>query len=135
MPEKLVLVPISYPLQSASVGTLRRAVEETDSLEDGHLYVLHVNLLHRSEDVDREDLRRAVERELGPLDNVSYHVRDAFLHEEAILYEAVQNDADYVVIGKDRRARWRQMLSKRLDLGVDLGEFLEEHLHAELIVV
>lgn len=135
MKEVLFLVPLRYPLQERSVDTLRRALELADEHENAHLYILHVNLIHENEHVEREALVRAVEREFGSLDDATYHVRDAFLLEEAILYEAVQQDADYVVIGKDTRARWRQILTHRLDLDIDLEAFLQHHLNATLVVV
>lgn len=133
MPETLVLVPIRFPLEEPGVRTLRRAVDLAADHEDAHQYVVHVNLLHRDERVDRDDLETAVTRAFGPLPNASYHVRNGFLHEEAILYEAVQLDADYVVIGRDTRARWRQLLSDRLDIDGDLEGFLREHPGARLV--
>lgn len=60
---------------------------------------------------------------------------NAFLLEEAILYEAVQQDADYVVIGKKTKARWRQLLTDRLGIDIDLEAFLQHHLNATLLVV
>lgn len=134
MSENILLVPVRYPLEEASVGTLQQAIELSEAHERAHLYILHVNLLHRGRHVERTDLTRAVEREFGALENASYHVRDAFLLEEAILYEAVQQDADYVIIGKDRKARWRRMLSNRLGIYIDLEAFLSEHLDAKLVV-
>ncbi|WP_228546265.1 hypothetical protein [Halegenticoccus tardaugens] len=94
-----------------------------------------MNLLHKGEHVERKDLVRAVEREFGSLPNVSYHARNAFLLEEAILYEAIQQDVDYVIIGKDTKARWRQILSDRLDIDTDLEAFLQRHLNTKLVVV
>ena len=135
MNEQWFLVPVRWPLGERSVATLRRAVELAADHEDAHLSVLHVNLLYGDERVGRADLAAAVERELGPLSNATCHVRNAFLLEEAILYEAVQQDADYVVIGRDTRAKWRQILTDRLDIDIDLEAFLREHLQAELVVV
>lgn len=135
MSERTVVVPVRYPLEAASVRTLRRAIETAEDHERAHLYVLHVNLLHSGRHVSRRDLARAVEREVGPLENASYHVRDAFLLEEAILYEAVQQNADYVVVGRDRKASWRRILSERLGLRVDVEAFLAAHLDAKLVVV
>lgn len=135
MTETVFLVPIRYPLTEFSIETVKRAVELAADHENSHLYILHVNLLHRDERATRDDLASAVTREFGPLQNASFHVRSAFLLEEAILYEAVQQDADYVIIGRDTRARWRQILSDRLDIDVDLERFLRDHLNAELVVV
>lgn len=83
----------------------------------------------------RLELARAVESAIGPHENASYHVRNAFLLEEAILYEAAQQDADYVIVGRDTKARWRRVLADRLDLDIDLDRFLREHLGAKLVVV
>lgn len=94
-----------------------------------------MNLLHRDERVGRDDVGAAVVRTFGPLPNASYHVRNAFLHEEAILYAAVQQDADWVVVWKDTRARWRRLLTDRLDIDGDLEGFRREHLGARLVVV
>lgn len=135
MSQMRILIPVRYPLREDSVRTLKRAVELAEGNENAHLYILHVNLLHRGEHVERDDLVRAVEREFGTLADASYHVRNAFLLEEAILYEAVQQDVDYVVIGRDTKARWRQILADRLDIDTDLEVFLERHLNATLVVV
>ena len=129
------LVPLRYPPGENSNRTLTRAIELADGYENSHLYIFHVNLLHKGEHVEREDLVRAVEREFGSLPNASYHVRNAFLLEEAILYEAIQQDVDYVVIGKDTTARWCQILSDRLDIDTDLEVFLQHHLNTKLVVV
>ncbi|WP_158059528.1 universal stress protein [Halorussus halophilus] len=135
MHETGFLVPIRYPLQEGSVRTLKRAIELADEYENAHLYILYVNLLHKGVHVERDDLVRAVKQEFDSLPNASYHVRNAFLLEEAILYEAIQQDVDYVVIGKDTRARWRQILSDRLDIDTDLEVFLQRHLNTKLVVV
>ena len=135
MTEVLFMVPLRYPLRERGVGTLQRALKLATEHENAHLYVLHVNLIHNNEHVERKDLVRAVEQKFGSLDNATYHVRRAFLLEEAILYEAVQQDADYVIIGKDTRARWRQVLADRLDVDIDLEAFLQRHLGAKLVVV
>jgi hypothetical protein len=113
---------------------IERAIVLADGLENAHLYFLHVDLLHKSKGVSQIDLCQSVERTVGPIDTASYHVRSAFLLEEAILYEAVQIDADYVIIGKSTKARWRQVIANRLDMDVDLETFLREHLDAELVV-
>lgn len=129
-----ILVPIRYPLKAANTRTLQRAIELAGEIGPAHLYVLHVNLIHRGEHVSRADLARAVQAEVGSLENASYHVRDAFLLEEAILYEVVQQNVDYVVVGKSLRSKWRRLLTAHLDTTVDLERFLRTHLEAELIV-
>lgn len=133
--QTMVLVPVRYPLSKAGVQTITRAVELADGFDDAALYVFYANLLQKSERVTPNDLKTAIEQEVGPLANASYNVANAFLLEEAILNEAAQEDADYVVIGHSLRGRLRNLVADRLDLGVDLEGFLRERLDAELIVV
>lgn len=131
----IVLVPVRYPLKAPNVATLRRAADLAAQCDEIHLYILHVNLLYNDEDVSRMDLQRAIEQAVGPLPNASYHVRDAFLLEEAILNEACYQNADYVVIGRSLRSRWHQLLATRLGMTVDLETFLKQHLDGNLVVV
>lgn len=135
MSESLILVSVRCPLRIPGIRVLHRAIELQEQAEGGHLFVLHVNRHHRGERIDREELACAVRKEVGPLDDASYHVRSAFLLEEAILYEAIQQEADYVVIGKTTKARWRRILSSRLGLNLDVESFLRRHLETNLVVV
>lgn len=135
MSEATILVPVRYPLKEQNVRTIRKGLEIVEQQGDADLFILHINVIHENERVTRDDLVRAVERKFGRLDNVTYAVSNAFLLEEAILNEAVQEKAEYVVIGKDRRARWRQILSYLLGKDVHLERFLQEHLNANLVVV
>lgn len=130
----MLLVPVQFPITADSKRTISRAVELTARLDDPHLYVLHVNHLYGGKPVKRYELQRAVEAAIGHLPHASYHVRDADLLEEAILDEARQQDADYVVIGHSQRARWRRMLANRLGTAIDLEAFLPQHLDAEVVV-
>lgn len=135
MRETRILVAIRYPLEAESVKTLQRAIELADEQDPAELSILHINALHRKEDVTKQALIHAVEEELGPLENATYNVINAFLIEEAILQEAIQQEAAYVVIGADTRGRWRQILTHRLNIDVDIESFLEHHLNAQLVVV
>lgn len=135
MSETHILVPICYPLKGSSVRTLERAIEIADVRDDAVLSIFHVNTIHESKQVSQEDLARDVEREIGPLANATYDVRDAFLVEEAILYEAIQQKADSVVIGKDTRVRWRRILSHRLGIDADIEKFLRHNFSGNLVVV
>ena len=135
MTRTTLLVPIRYPPQEASVQTVTHAIDLADRHDDAHVYVLHVNVLHKDEDVDRRDLTRALEQEIEPPPHTSFHVRDAYLIEKAILSEAAQQNAEYVVIGKSMRARWRQLLTDHLGVGIDLEAFLDQQLNAELVVI
>ncbi|WP_306061485.1 universal stress protein [Natronococcus wangiae] len=129
-----LLVPIRYPPQEASVQTIAHAIDLADELDDTHLYILHVNVLHKGEDIDRTQLRRTVEEKVDTPPDASCHVRDAYLLEKAILKEAAEQDADYVVIGQSMRARWHQLLADHLGVGVNLEAFLDHQLNAELVV-
>lgn len=135
MNKTTILVPVRYPLKEQNVRTIKKAIEIAEQQGDAELSILHINIIHKNEHVTEDDLIRAVEREFGRLANTTYDVSNAFLLEEAILYEAVQQKAEYVVIGKDRRARWRRILSYVLGTDVDLEGFLREHLNADLVVV
>ena len=135
MTGQTLLVPIRVPLTDAGRHTVRHAIEHATSLGGAHLYVLHVNVVHDGDRVSRADLQRSVEAEFGPLEDASYHVRQSFLLEEAILDEAIQQDVDAVIIGRSRRRRLRRILEHRLDLSVDLESFLGQHLEADLVVV
>jgi len=79
----LIVVPVRYPLSEHSAATLREAIEISAD-RDAELSVLHVDLYQHSKNVTRTDLKRAVEREFGELDNVRYVVRRGFLLEETI---------------------------------------------------
>lgn len=135
MNEILVLVAIRYPLKEQGVRTLKRAIDLAADQRRADLSILHINVIHRNEHVTQRDLKRAVEQEFGPLTNATYYVRDSFLLEEAILQEATQQKAEYVVIGKDTRAWWRRILTHRLNMDIDLEAFLQRHLNTNLIVV
>lgn len=134
MNEITILVPVRYPLEEQGVKTIQKAIQLAEDQGAAELSILHINVIHQNENIMTDDLIRAVERKFGHLTNATYDVSNAFLVEEAILYEAIQQKAEYVVIGKDRRARWRRILSHVLGTGVDLEEFLQEHLNANLVV-
>ncbi|WP_265108049.1 universal stress protein [Halosolutus halophilus] len=134
MTRTALLVPIRYPPNTASVQTVTHAIDLAEGFDDAHLFILHVNALHKGGDIDRTELRRAVEDEIDPPENATCHVRDAFLIEKAILDEAAQQDVDYVVIGESMRSRWRRLLADRLGVGIDLETVLHSQLNAELVV-
>lgn len=129
----LIVVPVRYPLSEHSAATLREAIEiSTD--RGAELSILHVDLYQNSKNVTRTDLKRAVEREFGELDNVRYVVRRGFLLEETILEEIVGENADLVVIGSRQAGRWQRMLRK-LRADPDIGEFLKGELDCTVITV
>lgn len=130
-----LLVPIRYPLRTTGIRTVLYASDLAERFDDAHLVVLHVNAIHNGKHITPAKLRRAVEEEVGPLLAASYQVCDSFLIENAILEEAAHRNTDYVVIGRSARSRWRQVLARRLGLGIDLETHLEGHLDTELVVV
>ncbi|MDS0477061.1 universal stress protein [Natrinema sp. 1APR25-10V2] len=135
MSRTTLLVPIRYPPQEASVQTMNRAIDFAEQFDDAHVLILHVNVRHKGDDVDRTEFRRTVKDEIEPPTNASYHVRDAYLIEKAILDEASQQNADYVVIGKSMRSRWQLLLADRLGIGIDIETFLDRRLDTELRVI
>lgn len=135
MNETHILAAIRYPVEEHDGRTLQKAIELTEDRKNADLSVLHINALHQNEHVTQQALINAVENEFGPIANATYSVINAFLVEEAILHESIQREAEYVVIGEDTRAQWRQILTHRLQIDVDIEAFLEHHLNAHLVVV
>jgi K+-sensing histidine kinase KdpD len=134
MAQRTVLVPVHYPLKDRTVRALERAADLARE-RDADLSVFHVNLVHHDEDVSPDDLRDAVEAEIGPLSRTSYAVRDSFLLEETLLNEATQPDVTCVVVGKTTRTRWRQLLSQLLSTDVDVEAFLRANIDVEVVAV
>lgn len=99
----LVVVPVRYPLSEHSRRTLKTAIDVADE-HDAALSVLHIDLYHSSKRVTQSALKNAVEEAFGPLSNTRYAVRPGFLVEETILDEIALEDADIVVIGRNRPA-------------------------------
>ena len=128
-----VVVPVRYPLSAHSRATLEEALDVADR-DDATLTVLHVNLYQDSGRVTRSELKRAVERVVGPQSGVRYTVRSGFLVEESILEEVAEQSADIVVIGQKQVSRWRRMVDRLVD-DPDIGHYLEEKLDARLITV
>jgi nucleotide-binding universal stress UspA family protein len=126
-----VVVPVRYPLSEHSRATLARAIEVAEE-HDAGLTVLHVNLYQNSGRVSRTELKRAVERELGRLENVRYVVRSGFLVEETILEEVAAEQADFVVIGQKQAGRWRRTLRRLVD-DPDIETYLREKLDITVV--
>ncbi len=127
----LVVVPVRYPLSKHSLATLRTAIDVAEE-HDADLTVFHVNLYQNDGNVTRTDLKQAVEREFGPLENVSYVVRSGFLVEETILDEVASEGADFVVIGQKQAGRWRRAVRRLVD-EPDVEEFLRRELDCQVI--
>lgn len=131
----LVLVPVRIPLEAGGEKTIRQAIDLASELGGAHLFFLHVNLQYSNGDVTRRQLQQQIEESVGDLSNASYHARDTFFLEEAILNEATLQGVEYVVIGHSRRKGWRRWLARRLGTSIDLETVLEQQLSANLVVV
>ncbi|AFK20377.1 universal stress protein [Haloferax mediterranei ATCC 33500] len=128
-----VVVPVRYPLSKHSRATLEEAIRVARE-RDAELTVLHVDLYQSNRGVTRTELKRAVEREFGPLVRARYVVRHGFLVEETILEEVAAEEADIVVIGSKQASRWRKMLRRFLD-DPDIDVYLREKLDCTVITV
>lgn len=129
----LVVVPVRYPLTEHSRRTLEEALAVAEDREAA-LTVLHVDLYQTSKKVTRTDLKRAVERAMGGVENVRYVVRTGFLVEESILDEVAAEEADVVVIGHKQAGRWRRLLRRFTD-NPNIDRYLRDHLDCEVITV
>ncbi|QLC32746.1 universal stress protein [Halarchaeum sp. CBA1220] len=126
-----VVVPVRYPLTRHSRATLRAAIDLAEERDAG-LTILHVDLYQNDNRVTWSDLKHAVERSFGQLDNARYVVRRSFLVEETILDEVAAEDADVVVIGSAQASRWRRALRSLLG-EPDIEAYLREQLDCELV--
>ena len=129
----LVVVPVRYPMSRHSKATLSEAVDLADE-RDADLTVLHVDLYQDTHGVTRADLKRAVERAVGPVERARYVVRRGFLVEETILDEVAAEGADVVVIGSKQVGRWRRALRRDFD-EPDIETFLTEKLDCSVVTV
>ncbi|MWV41173.1 MULTISPECIES: universal stress protein [Natrialba] len=129
----LVVVPVRYPLTKHSRRTLERAIEVARE-RDAALTVVHVDLYQSGRKVTRIDLKNAVERTFGPLENVRYVVRTGFLVEESILDEVAAEGADAVVIGGQQASRLRRIFRRFTD-NPNIDRYLRTHLDCEVITV
>lgn len=126
-----VVVPVRYPLSNHSRATLRKAIEVATE-RGAALTILHVDLYQNGRNVTRSELKRAVEREFGPLSKVRYVVRTGFLVEETILEEVAAEGADVVVVGEKQVGRWRSTI-QRLVGDPDIEAYLREELSAQIV--
>lgn len=127
----LVVAPVRYPLGARSRDTLETAIEVARDREAA-MTILHVNLYQNGRTVTRTELKDAVERVFGPLENARYVVRTGFLVEESILEEVAAENADIVVIGHKQASRWRRILRRFTD-DPDIDTYLRTHLDCEVI--
>ncbi|RZH67282.1 universal stress protein [Natrinema altunense] len=129
----LVVVPVRYPLSKHSRRTLEQAIEIARE-RDAALTILHVDLYQNGKKTTRMDLKSAVERTFGRLENARYVVRTGFLVEESILDEVGAEGADAVVIGTKQASRLRRLFQRLTD-NPDIDRYLRAHLDCEVITV
>lgn len=127
----LIVAPVRFPLDHRSKATLETAVELAEE-RDAELTVLHVNLYQNGRSVTRSQLKTAVERAFGRIENARYVVRTGFLVEESILEEVAAEEADVVVIGRQQASAWRRVLH-RLTNNPDIDRYLRDHLDCEIV--
>jgi len=126
-----VVVPVRYPLSDHSKATLATAIDiATD--RDASLTVLHINQYQDGNRTTRAELKAAVEREFGHLENARYVVRSGLLVEETLLNEIVAENADIVVIGKKQAGRWRAMIRRLVD-DPDIEHYLRDELDCDVV--
>lgn len=128
-----VVVPVRYPLSEHSKSTLEAAIRLAEE-RDATLTVLHVDLYQSSTDVDRTDLKEAVESAYGRLPRTRYVVRPGLIVEEALLEEMVALRPDVVVIGEKQAGPWRRLI-RRLAADRDIEQFLRTELDSEIVTV
>ena len=126
-----VVVPVRYPLTEHSMATLATAIDIAAD-RGANLTVIHINQYQDNRKADRTDLKAAVEREFGKLENTRYVVRNGLLVEETLLDEIIAEDADVVVIGKKQAGRWREMIRRLVD-DPDIEHFLREELDCDVV--
>ncbi|ATW89901.1 universal stress protein family protein [Halohasta litchfieldiae] len=129
----LVVVPVRYPLSAHSTATLAEAIRISND-RGAELSILHVDLYQDTNHVSRTELKTAVEREFGDLQQARYVVRRGFLVEETILEEIAAEKADVVVIGSGQASQWKRMVRKLLS-DPDIGAYLREKLDCTVITV
>lgn len=126
------LVPIRDPSTPPSKRTLNHA---KTLLETGaELIIVHVNLYHERDSTRWTDLKRSISPYLGDID-ANYVVRRGFSVVEVILEEAVDNDVDLIVVGKNDQPRWLQALNRTLGTKRDVVTSLHERASCTVEVV
>lgn len=121
-----ILVPIRYPLTDQSAQTLAAAGRLAHEHAPAELSLLHVNLYQTSDNTKTRDLTRAISSTLDGVE-ATVTTRQGFLVEEVILEEAIQIDADIIVVGANQQAKWRRLLHRLLGNDPDVGAYLREH--------
>lgn len=126
------LVPIRDPSTPPSKRTLDHA---KTLLEAGvELVIVHVNLYHVRDSTRWTDLKRSISPHLGNHD-ANYVVRRGSSVEEVILEEAVANDVDIIVVGKNDQPRWLQTINRALGTKRDVATSLHDRASCTVEVI
>lgn len=121
-----VLVPIRYPIGDESTRTLLEAGRLAEQRAPATLVALHVNLIQYDEGYRSQELAAEISSVLGDVD-ASVVTRRGFLVEEVILEEVDQLGADVVVLGANRRSRWRRLLRRLTGNEPDICSYLRRN--------
>lgn len=131
--DSTILVPIRYPIGDASARTLVEAGRLAEARSPATLVALHVNLIQYDEGYRAQELTSAISSVLEDVD-AAVVTRRGFIVEEVILEEADQLGAD-VVLGANRRSRWRRLLRRLTGNDPDIGSYLRTNSAADIDVV
>lgn len=129
-----ILVPIRYPITDYGSRTLTAAKQLAQKHAPADLLVLHVNLFQNNENIQIDEITRAIAPILNGTES-SVIIRRGFLVEEIILEEATRFDADIIVIGKNQKAVWRRVLSQLTGNELAVTSFLQENVNDQIDVV
>lgn len=121
-----ILVPIRYPLTDESARTLAAAGRLAHNQAPANLRVLHVNLYQTGDKTKTTELTQAISSTLDGVE-ASVTTRQGFLVEEEILEEALQTNADIIVVGANQQANWRRLLRRLLQSNPEVSAFLREN--------
>lgn len=129
-----ILVPIRYPIGDASARTLVEAGRLAEERSPATLVALHVNLIQYDEGYRTQEMTSAISAVLEDVE-AAVVTRRGFIVEEVILEEADQLGADVVVLGANRRSRWRRLLRRLTGNDPDIGSYLRTNTDAGIDVV
>lgn len=119
-----VLVPIRSPSTTPSKRTLTRAKSLLEG-RGGELIIVHVNVCHERDSLRWADLNQPVSAYLNDID-ANCVVRQGVSVEDVILEEAIDNDVDLIVIGKNTQPRWRRTINRVIGGKPDIASSLED---------
>lgn len=129
-----VLVPIRYPLTDESARTLDAAGDIAADHDDVEVVVVHVDRFQNNETTETTELTRAIRAVLDDVDTAVI-TRRGFFVEEVLLEEAEVLEADVVVVGASRTARWRRLLRRLLGNDPAVGTYLRQETDDDVEVV